>query len=144
MAIDKKNSAGSLETLQGIKKVYFIGIGGIGMSAIARYFLSKGIVVSGYDKTPTTLTKELEQEGIAIHYQESLELMEKKPDLVVYTPAVPKDHRELEYYRENSFRVVKRSDVLQAISADSFNICVAGTHGKTTISTMIAHILKHS
>ncbi|MFL5771627.1 MAG: UDP-N-acetylmuramate--L-alanine ligase [Flavisolibacter sp.] len=144
MAVDKKKSAGSLETLQGIKKVYFVGIGGIGMSAIARYFRSKGIEVSGYDKTPTALTKELEKEGIEIHYQESLELMEKNPDLVVYTPAVPKEHKELEYYRQNSFRAVKRSDVLQAISADSFNICVAGTHGKTTISTMIAHILKHS
>lgn len=114
------------------------------MSAIARYFNSKGIAVSGYDKTSTMLTKELEKEGIAIHYEESMELMEKNPDLVVYTPAVPAEHKELEYYRQNSFRVVKRSDVLQAISADSFNICVAGTHGKTTISTMIAHILKHS
>ena len=114
------------------------------MSAIARYFKSKGIEVKGYDKTSTVLTRELEKEGIDIHYQESLELMEKNPDLVVYTPAVPAEHKELEYYRQNGFRVVKRSDVLQAISADSFNICVAGTHGKTTISTMIAHILKHS
>jgi len=144
MASDIKNSALPLETLQGIRKVYFVGIGGIGMSAIARYFNSKGIEVKGYDKTSTVLTRELENEGIAIHYQENLELMEKNPDLVVYTPAVPAEHKELEYYRKNGFRVVKRSDVLQAISADSFNICVAGTHGKTTISTMIAHILKHS
>src|SRR5688572_6047783 len=124
--------------------VYFIGIGGIGMSAIARYFHSKGVKVSGYDKTPTTLTKELEQEGIAIHYNEDLNAIPKDPQLVVFTPAVPKEHAELVHYQKNGFKVVKRSDVLQMISAGSFNICVAGTHGKTTISTMIAHILKHS
>lgn len=124
--------------------VYFIGIGGIGMSAIARYFLSIGVKVSGYDKTATELTKELEEEGIAVHYNENINVIPKDADLVVYTPAVPKEHAELIYYRENGYQVVKRSDVLQAISADSFNICVAGTHGKTTISTMIAHILRHS
>lgn len=124
--------------------VYFIGIGGIGMSAIARYFLSKRIEVSGYDRAPTGLTKELEQEGISIHYNEDVNAIPKNVDLVVYTPAVPKEHAELVYYREHGYRVVKRSDVLQAISADSFNICVAGTHGKTTITTMIAHILRHS
>lgn len=124
--------------------VYFIGIGGIGMSAIARYFHSKGVKVSGYDKTPTTLTKELEQEGISIHYTEDLNAIPKDPQLVVYTPAVPKEHAELVHYQQNGFKVVKRSDVLQMVSAGSFNICVAGTHGKTTISTMIAHILKHT
>ena len=124
--------------------VYFIGIGGIGMSAIARYFHSKGIAVAGYDRTQTELTKELEQEGISIHYNEDVNAIPKNVDLVVYTPAVPKDHAELGYYREHGYKIVKRSDVLQAISADSFNICVAGTHGKTTISTMIAHILRHS
>jgi len=133
-----------ISSLNGIQKVYFIGIGGIGMSAIARYFHSKGIEVAGYDKTQTQLTKELEQEGISIHYNEDVNAIPKNVDLVVYTPAVPKDHAELVYYREHGFNVVKRSDVLQAISADSFNICVAGTHGKTTISTMIAHILRHS
>lgn len=133
-----------ISSLSGIQKVYFIGIGGIGMTAIARYFLSKGIEVSGYDKTETELTKELEREGISIHYTENVNAIPKNVDLVVYTPAVPKAHAELVYYSENGYKVVKRSDVLQAISADSFNICVAGTHGKTTISTMIAHILRHS
>ena len=128
----------------GHRAVYFIGIGGIGMSAIARYFHSKGIAVAGYDRTQTELTKELEQEGISIHYNEDVNAIPKNVDLVVYTPAVPKDHAELGYYREHGYKIVKRSDVLQAISADSFNICVAGTHGKTTISTMIAHILRHS
>ena len=133
-----------VSSLSGIKKVYFIGIGGIGMSAIARYFHSKGIEVSGYDKTQTELTKALENEGIAIHYNEDVAGIPKDVDLVVYTPAVPNEHAELVYYREHGYRVVKRSDVLQAISADSFNICIAGTHGKTTITTMIAHILRHS
>jgi len=133
-----------LTTLEGVNNVYFIGIGGIGMSAIARYFHSKGIQVSGYDKTRTALTKELEAEGIAVHYAEDLDAAPKDADLVVYTPAVPKEHAELVYYQNNGYKVVKRSDVLQAITADSFNICVAGTHGKTTISTMIAHILRHT
>jgi UDP-N-acetylmuramate--alanine ligase len=130
--------------LSGIKKVYFIGIGGIGMSAIARYFHSKGIEVSGYDRTQTELTKELENEGISIHYNEDVNAIPKDVNLVVYTPAVPKEHAELVYFQEHGYKVVKRSDVLQAISADSFNICIAGTHGKTTITTMIAHILRHS
>jgi UDP-N-acetylmuramate--alanine ligase len=124
--------------------VYFIGIGGIGMSAIARYFHSKGIAVSGYDKTRTALTSNLEQEGIPIHYTEDVNSIPKDADLVVYTPAIPKDHAELVYFQNNSYKVVKRSDVLQIISDNTFNICVAGTHGKTTISTMVAHILRHS
>jgi UDP-N-acetylmuramate--alanine ligase len=133
-----------LTTLENVKTVYFVGIGGIGMSAIARYFISRGIQVSGYDRTSTALTQELEREGIAIHYNEDVDGIPKDVDLVVYTPAIPKDHAELVYYQTNGYNVVKRSDVLQAISADSFNICVAGTHGKTTISTMIAHILRHT
>lgn len=133
-----------LSSLNGIKNVYFVGIGGIGMSAIARYFLSKGIKVSGYDRTSTELTKELEAEGISIHYDEDVNGIPKDVDLVVYTPAVPKDHAEMAYYQQNGYKVVKRSDALQAISADSFNICIAGTHGKTTTSTMISHILRHS
>jgi UDP-N-acetylmuramate--alanine ligase len=124
--------------------VYFIGIGGIGMSAIARYFHSKGIAVSGYDKTRTALTGTLEQEGIPIHYTEDVSIIPKDADLVVYTPAIPKEHAELLYYQNNGYKVVKRSDVLQIISDNTFNICVAGTHGKTTISTMVAHILRHS
>jgi UDP-N-acetylmuramate--alanine ligase len=126
------------------RSVYFIGIGGIGMSAIARYFLSKGIQVSGYDKTETALTKELIAEGIAIHYNEDVDLIPKDVALVVYTPAVPKEHAELVYYQRNGYKVVKRSDVLQGISESSFNICIGGTHGKTTITSMTAHILRHS
>ena len=124
--------------------VYFIGIGGIGMSAIARFFDSKGVRVSGYDKTPTPLTRELEASGISIHYTEEVEKIPKDVELVVYTPAIPANHKELLYYRENGYKVVKRSDVLQIITASSFNICIAGTHGKTTITTMVAHLLRHT
>ncbi len=127
-----------------LSEVYFIGIGGIGMSAIARFFHSCGVKVSGYDKTETALTKELTASGIIIHYEEEVDLIPKEVDLVVYTPAVPAKHKELAYYRENGFNVVKRSDVLQIISESSFNICIAGTHGKTTITTMIAHLLRDS
>ena len=124
--------------------VYFIGIGGIGMSAIARYFLSKGVKVSGYDKTETPLTRRLTEEGMNIHYEDSIDLIDKSADLVVYTPAVPKDHREYNYLIENDFLILKRSEVLGMITKNSFNICVAGTHGKTTTSSMIAHILTSS
>jgi UDP-N-acetylmuramate--alanine ligase len=124
------------------REVYFIGIGGIGMSAVARFFHSKGVTVSGYDKTPTVLTRELEASGIRVHYDESIDLIPKEAQLVVYTPAVPKDHKELVYYQQQGNKVVKRSDVLQLISESSFNICIAGTHGKTTITTMTAHLLR--
>jgi UDP-N-acetylmuramate--alanine ligase len=124
--------------------VYFIGIGGIGMSNLARYFHAKGVPVSGYDKTPTDLTRELEQSGIEIHYEENVNLIPKNTSLVVYTPAVPKDHAELVFYQEHGYPVVKRSDVLGAITRESFNICIAGTHGKTTITTMVSHILRHT
>ncbi|HEY6061987.1 MAG TPA: UDP-N-acetylmuramate--L-alanine ligase, partial [Chitinophagaceae bacterium] len=124
--------------------VYFIGIGGIGMSAIARFFFARGMKVSGYDKTATALTKELETSGIAVHYDENVGLIPKKVDLVVYTPAIPDEHKELAYYRQHGYKVVKRSDVLEIITASSFNICIAGTHGKTTITTMIAHLLRDS
>jgi UDP-N-acetylmuramate--alanine ligase len=124
--------------------VYFIGIGGIGMSAIARYFNSKGIKVSGYDKTETVLTKQLMAEGIAVHYEDNIEFIDKQANIVVYTPAVPKHHKELNWCRDNNYTVVKRSDILGAITNSAFNICVAGTHGKTTTSTMVAHILQHS
>lgn len=127
-----------------ITRIYFVGIGGIGMSALARYFKSKGVEVSGYDKTETVLTKKLVSEGIQVHYEDNIELIDKKAELVVYTPAVPKDHQELNYYKNNHYTVVKRSDVLGAITNSSFNICVAGTHGKTTTSTMVAHILQDS
>ena len=135
---------GEASRLWGAGGLYFIGIGGIGMSAIARYFHYKGVRVSGYDKTPTALTKELEASGIDIHYNEDVELAPKDVELVVYTPAIPADHAELVYYRQNNYRVVKRSDVLQMITESSFNICIGGTHGKTTVTTMIAHTLRHT
>jgi UDP-N-acetylmuramate--alanine ligase len=127
-----------------LRVIYFIGVGGIGMSAIARFFQSRGVKVSGYDKTPTDLTKELEASGIAIHYEDNVDLIPKDAELVVYTPAVPKDHKELLYYHKHGYKVVKRSDVLQLITESSFNICIAGTHGKTTITTMVAHLLRDS
>ena len=127
-----------------MNEVYFIGIGGIGMSAIARFFNAGGVKVSGYDKTQTELTKQLEASGIAVHYEEDVELIPKKVDLVVYTPAMPEENKELVFCRANGYKVVKRSDVLQIISESSFNICIAGTHGKTTITTMIAHLLRDS
>lgn len=130
--------------LNDIQQVYFIGIGGIGMSALARYFLARGAAVSGYDRTRTPLTEELEEAGASIHYEDNPGLLLKEADLVVFTPAVPEDHAELNFYRNNGYTVMKRSEVLGIISSGSFNICVAGTHGKTTISTMIAHLLRDS
>ncbi len=132
---------GKLDT---IHKIYFIGIGGIGMSALARYFHARGTRVSGYDKTQTPLTRELEAMGIPIHYTERPDLAPMDADVIVYTPAIPVQHTELVYYREHGYTVVKRSDVLQWITESSFNICVGGTHGKTTVTTMIAHLLRHS
>ncbi|MFT3948683.1 MAG: UDP-N-acetylmuramate--L-alanine ligase [Agriterribacter sp.] len=133
-----------MKELKDIQKVYFIGIGGIGMSALARYFKSLGKEVSGYDRTETALTQQLTAEGIPIHYTDDVELAPKDADIVVYTPAIPKDHRELLYYQQHHYDLLKRSDVLGMITRSSFNICVAGTHGKTTITTMIAHILRHT
>ena len=130
--------------IKNIQRIYFLGVGGIGMSALARYFNSRGVLVSGYDKTETTLTKQLSAEGIVIHYEDNIELIDKEVQLVVYTPAIPKEHTELNYYQQNNYSVVKRSDVLGAITNSSFNVCIAGTHGKTTTSTMVAHILRHS
>lgn len=127
-----------------IQNIYFIGIGGIGMSALARYFQSKGAIVSGYDKTPTPLTKELEQSGMKIHYEENIELVPKDTELVIYTPAMSASHTELAYYKEHNYKVVKRSDVLGWITESSYNICIGGTHGKTTVSAITAHILRHS
>ena len=114
------------------------------MSAVERFFLSRGVKVSGYDKTVTALTTQLQSEGVLIHFEDTVELLDKDAQLVVYTPAVPKDHRELNWYRNNGYEVVKRSDVLQIITADSFNICIGGTHGKTTISCMVGHVLRHT
>jgi UDP-N-acetylmuramate--alanine ligase len=130
--------------INSIQKIYFIGIGGIGMSALARYFKFQGKDVSGYDKTETALTIDLVKEEIPVHYDDDVTLAPKDAELIVYTPAVPKDHSELVYYLQNNYPVFKRSDVLGMITKSSYNICVAGTHGKTTVSTMIAHILRHS
>lgn len=127
-----------------LRSVYLVGIGGIGMSAIAKFFKWKGVKVGGYDKTPTALTREMEANGIAIHYEDNVDMIPKDAELVVYTPAVPKDHKELLYYQQHDYKVVKRSDVLQLITKSSFNICIAGTHGKTTITTMVAHLLRDS
>jgi len=129
---------------EGSGVIYFIGIGGIGMSALARFFKTKGFKVSGYDKTVTPLTTKLEEDGIAVHYDEDLSKVPKDAELIVYTPAIPADHKELIFYREHGYRVVKRSDVLEMITQSSFNICIAGTHGKTTITTMVAHLLRDS
>ena len=133
-----------MKDLKNISRIYFLGIGGIGMSALARYFLSKKVRVSGYDKTCTPLTKKMQEEGIFIHYEDNVDLLDKEADLVVYTPAIPKNQKEFMYYKEKGFDLVKRSDVLQEITRPCFNICIAGTHGKTTISAMTAHILRHS
>ena len=133
-----------MHKLDTIKNIYFIGIGGIGMSALARYFVSKGCKVSGYDKTETILTQALTELGINIHYEDNISLIDTDASVVVYTPAIPESHNELTYYRNNGYEVVKRSDVLGWITEGTVNICVAGTHGKTTVSTMVAHVLRDS
>ena len=132
-----------------IKAVYFVGIGGIGMSAIARYFLRMGLVVAGYDKTPSPLTRQMEKEGALIHYEEQVDEIphtckNPKHTLVVYTPAIPQEHQELVFFRENGFDVEKRAQVLGMLTRSNKGLCVAGTHGKTTTSTMCAHILHQS
>jgi UDP-N-acetylmuramate--alanine ligase len=130
--------------LNNIQRVYFIGIGGIGMSAIARFFNEKGVKVSGYDRTATALTKQLEAEGMQIQYTDDINAVDTHANLVVYTPAIPATHTALQWYRDHGYEVVKRSDVLQEITRSLFAITVAGTHGKTTVSTMIAHLLTDS
>lgn len=135
--------------LKDIKSVYFVGAGGIGMSAIARYFLHIGVVVAGYDKTPSALTKELEKEGMDIHYEENVALIpaackDASSTLVIYTPAIPQEHQELVYFHENGFTIEKRAQVLGTLTRSHKGLCVAGTHGKTTTSTMCAHIMHQS
>ncbi|MBL6962705.1 MAG: UDP-N-acetylmuramate--L-alanine ligase [Bacteroidetes bacterium] len=134
--------------LKQYKQVYFIGIGGIGMSALARYFIDLGLVVSGYDKTPSDITQSLEKEGIPIHYSDDVDLIpatfleKQKSRLVVFTPAIPAEHKELNYFKEKGYTVCKRAEILGLISQNKFTIAVAGTHGKTTTAWMIAHLLK--
>lgn len=129
-----------------MKNIYFIGIGGIGMSAIARYYNFKGLKVSGYDKTPSELTHALESEGIEVHYEDNIDFVPKDVEdtLVVYTPAIPKDMGELVYVQEHGYRVIKRSRMLGEIAEGQRCLAVAGTHGKTTTSTLLAHIFQDS
>ncbi len=138
--------------LKKIHRLYFIGIGGIGMSALARYFLMGGYDIAGYDRTQTPLTEELSNEGCLIHYHDDLKMIPedfKNPEfrhttLIVVTPAIPQDHAELIYFKKEAFTLLKRSELLGMITRHAKGIAVAGTHGKTTVSTMIAHILKQS
>lgn len=135
--------------LKDIKSVYFVGAGGIGMSAIARYFIRKGLVVAGYDKTPSDLTHQLEKEGMLIHYEENVDEIphacrDPKSCLVIYTPAIPKEHKELVFFNEGGFNVEKRAQVLGTLTRTHKGLCVAGTHGKTSTSTMCAHIMHQS
>ena len=132
-----------------ITAVYFIGIGGIGMSAIARYFLRRGLVVAGYDRAPSELTRRLEEEGAIIHYEENLDAIpdvckQKDSCLVVYTPAIPAEHKELVFFRENGFDLQKRAQLLGTLTRQMKGLCVAGTHGKTSTSAMCAHIMHES
>ena len=130
-------------------RYYFLGIGGIGMSAIARYFKAKGFDVAGYDRTSTVLTRELEVEGIEVNYVDEVdEIAEQYRDventLVVYTPAIPADNNQYRYFVDNGFKMMKRAAILGEITRLERGLCIAGTHGKTTTSTMTAHILKQS
>ncbi|MBP7359083.1 MAG: UDP-N-acetylmuramate--L-alanine ligase [Prevotella sp.] len=135
--------------IKDIKSVYFVGAGGIGMSAIARYFINRGMVVAGYDKTESELTKQLEKEGMLIHYEEDINAIphackDVKSTLVIYTPAIPAKHKELEFFKKGNFEIEKRAQVLGTLTRTHKGLCVAGTHGKTTTSTMAAHILHQS
>ena len=132
-----------------ITAVYFVGAGGIGMSALVRYFIHRGLVVAGYDKTPSELTHRLEEEGAQIHYEENVDAIpqackDPKHCLVVYTPAIPAEHQELQYFRQNGFEIQKRAQVLGTLTRQMKGLCVAGTHGKTTTSSMCAHIMHQS
>ena len=132
-----------------IKSVYFVGAGGIGMSALVRYFIHRGLVVAGYDKTPSELTRCLEKEGALIHYEENVDEIPhscKNPEqcLVIYTPAIPAEHKELQYFRDHGFEIQKRAQVLGTLTRQMKGLCVAGTHGKTTTSSMCAHIMHQS
>ena len=138
-----------MKNLNDIQALYFIGAGGIGMSALIRYFLAKGKSVGGYDRVESNLTKQLNREGAEIHYEDDINLIpeqykHKENTLIVYTPAVPDDHSELNYFRNNGFDILKRAQLLGEITKTSRGLCVAGTHGKTTTSSMLAHLLNQS
>ncbi|HEU4610139.1 MAG TPA: UDP-N-acetylmuramate--L-alanine ligase [Chitinophagaceae bacterium] len=133
-----------LKKINEISQLYFLGIGGIGMSALARYFHFHGKKVSGYDRTETALTRQLEEEGIEVHYEDNPALIPADTELVIYTPAIPASLQELAWIKQQGWTMMKRSEALGLITESSFTIAVAGTHGKTTISTMIAHLLRHS
>ncbi len=134
--------------LKQIKQVYFLGIGGIGMSALARWFVANKYYVAGYDKTATPLTQSLEKEGVAIHFEDEISNIpqlvatQKEHTLVIYTPAIPADHQEYNWLKQQGYTLMKRSQVLGLLTENLFTVGVAGTHGKTTTSSMIAHILK--
>ena len=140
--MSNKNMENSEVDLEKVKRIFFIGIGGIGMSALARYFHQSGLIVTGYDKTETVLTKKLVEEGIRISYVDQIEILDKAADLVVYTPAIPKDHLGWNWYQENLFPVFKRAEILGMISHYKKSICIAGTHGKTSTSSMVTYILR--
>ncbi|WP_299673592.1 UDP-N-acetylmuramate--L-alanine ligase [uncultured Tenacibaculum sp.] len=133
--------------LKDIHIIYFIGIGGIGMSALARYFHANGKQVSGYDKTPSPITENLQTLGIEIHFEDDINLIPKEVfvkenSLVVYTPAIPKTHTEFNYFKDNGFEVLKRAEILGRITNDTYCLAVAGTHGKTTTSSILGHIMQ--
>ena len=135
--------------IENFNSAYFIGIGGIGMSALARYFFSLGWNVAGFDKTETPLTRELQKEGIQIHFEDDVKLiapyfLDKTTALIVYTPAIPSKNKELQFFKESNFTLLKRSEVLGVLTHSSKGLCVAGTHGKTTTSTLLAHVLNES
>lgn len=135
--------------LEDINNVYFVGIGGIGMSAIARWFKRRGANVAGYDRVKTPLTSRLENEGMWVHYEDNFQAipdlyLDQEKTVIVYTPAIPKNHSELSYFNKNRFEVMKRSEILGVISRGHYTIAVGGTHGKTTTSSMVAHLLNHS
>ena len=132
--------------LSSIHNIYFVGIGGIGMSALARYFKANDKQVAGYDKTQTDITNSLEELGIAVHFEDAIEniedaFLDKRTTLVVYTPAVPRDHKELEYFNGQGFVVLKRSQVLGIITQNTYCLAVAGTHGKTTTTSILGHLM---
>ncbi len=138
-----------IREMDSLSAVYFVGIGGIGMSALARYYLHRGLVVAGYDKTPTPLTRELEREGAQIHYEDNVALIpdscrDPQHTLVIYTPAIPEEHTELRFFHSGNFTIMKRAQVLGSLTRTHKSLCVAGTHGKTTTSSMTAHMLHQS